>query len=173
MASPAAGRCEPGSPSSICSPAYTPATPSSQCKVHTKLIPKQAMLKYVMMDVNSYVLPARQEGWTMWSHTVKDQARPPINLWADPPGNIYRLLALLKPVRIELASLERHGLYTDKMFDCWMPSRSFYAAAVARGGLHGRDLYLALAAIQFHRFGNSRTDQWSPSKELWSLRCKF
>ena len=129
-----------------------PAMPPQHMGSPMKTIPKQGMLQYVMVDAQSEDSPTRQEGWMTWLQAVKDQARPPINLWADPPlqtRDIYRLLSILRPIRIELGLAKRHGLYTDKLFDGWMPSRYFYITAEAKGGPNARDLCLALPIIQF------------------------
>ena len=117
-----------------------------------KSIPNKDTLRYVMVDAQADESPTRQEGWAKWFQTTKEQARPPINFWADPPlqqGNIFRLQAILKPIRFEFAQLERQGLYTEKLFDGWTPSHIFYNTAENRGNPNTRDRSLAISVVQF------------------------
>ena len=117
-----------------------------------ELIPKHELLNYIMVEASSDFSPLRQEGWTTWSHTVREMAKAPLHWWGDPTlqtGDIFRLLTLLKPVKAELVALERSGLYTDKMFDGWIPSRTFYNVVESKGLSLLKEMHLALSVIQF------------------------
>ena len=117
-----------------------------------KSISKREMYRYVVIDTQSEEAPLRQQGWAAWLQAIKGQARPPINFWADPApqqGDIFRLQGALKPIRGEMAQTEKQGLYTDKLFDGWMPSRLFYAIAEHKGNPSTVYLSLAISIIQF------------------------